>query len=208
VTSTTRAGAIGTVLLLLTANGAAWADQAETWLEGSDALASAAEVSSAGTPPEPERLDLQRLVHAAERREEAASTAPPIAGSFDYGEAGAEFGAARAGHVHEGQDLFAPAGTPLVAVRDGVILSAGSDAGRGNYVEIYSQEADETYVYFHMQAPAEVTPGERVRAGAEIGRLGCTGSCYGDHLHFEVHAGEGAEARVIDPLPLLERLTR
>ena len=205
MTSTTRAGTIGTVLLLLTANGAAWADQAESWLHGPERVAEKA--------PRLEADPGQDVARFLERRlepppAEPPPAEPPIAAPLDYGGAGAGFGAARAGHSHEGQDLFAPAGTPLVAVRDGVVLNAGSDAGRGNYVEVYSEEADETYVYFHMQGPAEVAPGERVRAGTEVGRLGCTGFCYGDHLHFEVHAGEGAEARAIDPLPLLERWTR
>jgi murein DD-endopeptidase MepM/ murein hydrolase activator NlpD len=41
----------------------------------------------------------------------------PVRGHTDWGEAGARFGAGRGGHVHEGQDVFAPAGTPLVSVR-------------------------------------------------------------------------------------------
>lgn len=129
----------------------------------------------------------------------------PVTGSVDYGDAGAVFGAVRSGHIHEGQDIFAPAGTPLVAVRDGVVVEAGTDGGRGNHVSIHSREAGETYVYFHLLSPATVQVGERVRGGDEVGRLGCTGSCYGDHLHFEVHEGDGAEGEAIDPLPLLQR---
>lgn len=195
-----RARTIGTVLLLLTATGVAWADRAESWLHGSERVAE--------TAPGPMVDSWREMATIVERSRTGPAARPPIAAPFDYGGAGAEFGAARAGHTHEGQDLFAPAGTPLVAVRDGVVLNAGSDGGRGNYVEVYSKEAGETYAYFHMQEPAEVSPGERVRAGTELGRVGCTGSCYGDHLHFEVHAGEGAEARPIDPRPLLERWSR
>lgn len=129
----------------------------------------------------------------------------PVVGSVDYGDSGAVFGAQRSGHVHEGQDVFAPAGTPLAAVRDGVVLEAGSDGGRGNHVSVYSKEADQTYAYFHLLSPAPVQAGDRVRGGEKVGELGCTGSCFGDHLHFEVHEGKGAEGRALDPLPLLER---
>lgn len=111
-----------------------------------------------------------------------------------------------AGRGHEGQDLFAPAGTPLVATRDAVVLETGSDGGRGNYVAIYSDEADQTYNYFHMIAPSSVSKGQVVVAGQELGGLGCTGSCWGDHLHFEVHAGRSPYGPVLNPVPYLNGL--
>ena len=47
----------------------------------------------------------------------------PVRGHVaDFGEADARFGAGRAGHVHEGQDVFAPAGTPLVSLRKGTVV--------------------------------------------------------------------------------------
>jgi murein DD-endopeptidase MepM/ murein hydrolase activator NlpD len=104
--------------------------------------------------------------------------------------------------------VFAPAGTPLVAVRSGIVLEAGSDAGRGNYLALFSPKANRTYVYFHMQEPARLVVGGRVVGGQRIGALGCTGSCSGDHLHFEIHAGRGATAPAVDPLPHLLRLGR
>jgi murein DD-endopeptidase MepM/ murein hydrolase activator NlpD len=42
-----------------------------------------------------------------------------------------------------------------------------------------------------------------VRGGRRVGELGCTGSCSGDHLHFEVRRGRGLEGRAEDPLPHL-----
>jgi murein DD-endopeptidase MepM/ murein hydrolase activator NlpD len=56
----------------------------------------------------------------------------PVRAPVDYGEGGAQFGADRGGRMHEGQDVFAPAGTPREAVRDGVGLETGDDGGRGN----------------------------------------------------------------------------
>jgi murein DD-endopeptidase MepM/ murein hydrolase activator NlpD len=115
-------------------------------------------------------------------------------------------GASRSGHVHEGQDVLAPAGTPLVAVRDGIVLETGDDGGRGNFISFYSPEANETYVYMHMAEPSLVRAGKRVSAGERVGSVGCTGSCFGDHLHFEERRGRGTQAPPVNPLPLLERL--
>ena len=129
----------------------------------------------------------------------------PIAGKPDYGTTENRFGNNRGDHIHEGQDVFAPAGTKLVAVRDGVVIETGYD-DRGNYAYIYSPEADETYAYFHMQSAPAVKQGEKVNAGDHVGELGCTGSCWGDHLHFEVHEGKDAYEHAIDPLPLLKKL--
>jgi len=109
---------------------------------------------------------------------------------------------------HEGQDLFAPAGTPEVAVSDAVVLeaAAGYDGGRGNYVSIYDPAADRTYNYFHMIAAPQVAPGQHVARGQELGQLGCSGSCWGDHLHFELRAGRDPYGPVLDPAPFLHTL--
>jgi murein DD-endopeptidase MepM/ murein hydrolase activator NlpD len=130
----------------------------------------------------------------------------PVRGSVSYGDAVARFGNNRGDHSHGGQDVFAKAGTPLVAVARGVVVEAGTDGGRGNHVEIYVPGARRTFAYFHMQAPTHLRVGQRVRAGQRIGRVGCTGRCFGDHLHFEVHKGRGIGAPKVDPLPLLRKL--
>ena len=96
-----------------------------------------------------------------------------------------------AGRGHEGQDMFAAAGTPELAVADAVVIEAGYDGGSGNDASIYDPAADRTYNYFHMLEPAMVSVGEHVPAGQQLGKLGCTGSCWGDHLHFEERAGRG-----------------
>ena len=131
---------------------------------------------------------------------------PIVAASVDYGETGAQFGASRGGRAHEGQDVFAPTGTPLVAVADGEVVEAGTDGGRGNYVSIYDPADKRTYNYFHMVEPAAVKQGEKVRAGQRIGGVGCTGSCYGEHLHFEVREGSDPYGAAVDPRPILEKL--
>jgi murein DD-endopeptidase MepM/ murein hydrolase activator NlpD len=130
----------------------------------------------------------------------------PVSGVIDFGESAARFGAWRDGHEHEGQDLFAPAGTPMVAVREGRVVEMGDDGGRGNYVAVWSAAARRTFVYLHMRAPTARRLGEQVDAGAGLGAVGCTGSCWGDHLHLEMRHGRGTTGSPLDPLPLLRRL--
>jgi len=131
---------------------------------------------------------------------------PVVSGTIDYGEAGAGFGAARSGHVHEGQDVFAPSGTPLVAVAEGEVVEVGTDGGRGNYLSIHDPQENRTYNYFHMLEPSSVKQGEAVRAGQRVGAVGCSGSCFGEHLHFEVRRGADPYGPAEDPLPFLEGL--
>jgi murein DD-endopeptidase MepM/ murein hydrolase activator NlpD len=61
-------------------------------------------------------------------------------------------------------------------------------------------------MYLHMLRPAVVQRGAVVEAGDRIGRVGCTGSCWGDHLHLELRRGRGTLGRPRDPFPLLRRL--
>ena len=131
---------------------------------------------------------------------------PVVSDAIDYGESGAQFGAARSGRTHEGQDMMVPTGTPLVSVAEGEVVEVGSDGGRGNYVSIHDPEEDRTYNYFHMVRPASVQEGQKVKAGQEVGAVGCTGSCFGDHLHFEVHEGRDPYGAVVDPMPILAKL--
>jgi murein DD-endopeptidase MepM/ murein hydrolase activator NlpD len=130
----------------------------------------------------------------------------PVRGVVDFGEADARFGAWRGGRRHQGQDVFAKAGTPLVAVRAGTVVEAGDDGGRGNYIAIWSPEVRVTFVYFHMRAPSPLREGEPVDAGQRLGAVGCSGACWGDHLHLEMRQGRGTTGKPLDPLPMLRLL--
>jgi len=168
-----------------------------------------ATLGAATAPRTMPELDKARLAPLDARGRIVPPASFPVqGGGVRYGEGQAAFGADRGGRMHEGQDLFAPAGTPLVAVRDGVVLETGDDGGRGNYVAIFSPAERETYLYLHMLEPAAVDPGARVRTGQRVGRVGCTGSCFGDHLHFELREGRGAERPPRDPGALLRQLQR
>src|SRR3954469_13833906 len=94
----------------------------------------------------------------------------PVLGRFKYGEGEARFHAARSGHVHEGQDIFARPGTPLVAARPGVVVDRGPawsamNGGRGNYLAIYNRADRPSYVYMHMQKPSPARIGDHLSAG-------------------------------------------
>jgi murein DD-endopeptidase MepM/ murein hydrolase activator NlpD len=137
----------------------------------------------------------------------------PLIGAHDFGDAQARFGASRYGHVHEGQDIFGKVGTPEVAVHDGVVVDRGKDGarfsgGRGNYVAIYDPADNHSFVYMHMLRPPLVQTGDKVHAGQLLGRLGCTGSCEGPHLHFEVRIGKAtlrSDTKPVDPLAYLRQ---
>jgi murein DD-endopeptidase MepM/ murein hydrolase activator NlpD len=129
----------------------------------------------------------------------------PVRGPFNWGQQAAAFGGPRGGRSHEGQDVMSRTGTPIVAVADGTVLETGNDGGRGNYLNLYDPARKVTYVYMHMVAPAAAQPGQDVAAGRRLGGVGCTGSCFGDHLHFEVRSGRGGQGAARDPRPLLEK---
>ena len=130
----------------------------------------------------------------------------PVRGIVEFGEYDARFGAWRGGRRHEGQDVFAEAGTPLVAMRAGTVVETGNDGGRGNYLALWSPQARLTFVYLHMRSPTRLGEGEQVQAGQRVGAVGCTGSCRGDHLHLEMRTGRGTTGRPVDPMPTLKLL--
>ena len=86
--------------------------------------------------------------------------------------------------AHLGVDYRAPAGAPVVAVADGLVVSAGMSGGSGNLVHLRHSNGFETE-YLHLSALA-VRAGSRVRQGELIGRVGMTGLATGPHLDYRV----------------------
>ena len=113
------------------------------------------------------------------------------------------FGDSRDGgrRAHEGVDISAPAGTPVVAVADGAITSVNSTPIGGNVIWQYDAQRNVTYYYAHLKAQI-VRRGDRVRAGDVIGTVGNSGNARSTppHLHFAVYR-PGRIA--IDPVPFL-----
>jgi murein DD-endopeptidase MepM/ murein hydrolase activator NlpD len=89
----------------------------------------------------------------------------------------------RWGRLHAGIDIGSPAGTAIRAAADGKVVLAGPTGGYGNYVCVQHTTRLNT-CYAHMSRfLTEV--GATVAQGQPIGLVGCTGNCFGDHLHFE-----------------------
>ncbi|HVE35225.1 MAG TPA: M23 family metallopeptidase [Gemmatimonadaceae bacterium] len=86
--------------------------------------------------------------------------------------------------AHEGVDLSAPAGTPIVAPAAGTVRSVGRRFGYGLTIELAHTGGVVTR-YAHCRS-AKVKPGQQVDAGAEIGTVGSSGLATAPHLHFEV----------------------
>lgn len=131
----------------------------------------------------------------------------PLVGTYTFGGKDARFGAGRKGHTHQGQDMAAADGTPVVAPRTGTVEVVRYQAsGAGHYVVLDGDGEDRDYVFMHLRAGSiVVTEGQRVRIGAPLGQVGNTGVSFGPHLHFEVWVGGGwyTGGEPIDPLPLL-----
>ncbi|HSK17477.1 MAG TPA: M23 family metallopeptidase [Gaiellaceae bacterium] len=120
------------------------------------------------------------------------------------GPLGSPFGP-RWGRMHRGIDIEGWAETRVKAALPGVVTRVGwldRHAGLGLVVKIRHADGIGT-LYAHL-ASARVQAGQRVRPGELIGRAGCTGSCTGVHLHFEVRKG----GRLVDPLRYLGRELR
>jgi len=130
----------------------------------------------------------------------------PIRGRHNYGGAGARFGAGRAGHSHQGHDTFARCGTKLVAARAGTVKFNQYHSAAGYYLVIDGYKSDYDYVYMHLQERSPFKPGDRVRTGQMIGRVGDTGDAVGCHLHFEMWTAPGwyRGGSPIDPLRYLK----
>lgn len=95
--------------------------------------------------------------------------------------------------LHAGQDYRASYGTPIVAVTDGTVTSAGRAGGCGIAVKLRHGGGIDTR-YCHMSRMA-VRRGQQVRRGQVIGYVGSTGLSTGPHLHYEMYRG----GRVINP---------
>ncbi len=118
--------------------------------------------------------------------DDSSSAAPTSTGALSWPAAGtltSRFGP-RWGRNHNGIDIASPTGTTVLAADSGTVISAGYNGGFGNAVMIDHGNGMVT-VYGHHSSLL-VAAGDRVSRGQAIGAMGCTGSCTGPHVHFEV----------------------
>lgn len=116
------------------------------------------------------------------------------------GPLGSPFGD-RWGRVHEGIDIEGWAETRVRAARSGVVTRVGWLKGYSGYGLVVKVRHAGGFVtmYAHL-AKAKVERGEWVSRGALIGRAGCTGSCSGTHLHFQMWR----DGKLVDPERFVE----
>jgi murein DD-endopeptidase MepM/ murein hydrolase activator NlpD len=131
----------------------------------------------------------------------------PVQGPYTLGGADARFGAKRSGHVHQGQDIIAAEGTPVVTPVAGLVhWRAYQAAGAGHYVVVRGDDGRD-YAFMHMQDGSVLAQkGLRVAAGERLGSVGDTGVSDGAHLHFEIWPDgwyATPDSHPIDPLPEL-----
>jgi murein DD-endopeptidase MepM/ murein hydrolase activator NlpD len=142
-----------------------------------------------------------------------AETAPPAVRSLPVGDTTGDCGSGqisspvrgietspygpRGGRNHDGIDIAAPTGTAVLAAACGTVSVREQQSGYGNMVCITHSSQFST-CYAHLSA-FNVSNGQAVKTGQVIGRVGCTGSCTGPHLHFETRVNGTAR----DPKPYL-----
>lgn len=128
----------------------------------------------------------------------------PVIGPASYSD---DWHAPRDGgaRLHKGADIFAPRGTPVIAVASGTITRLSPSGGLGGRT-VHLTTDDGTYFYYaHLDAfHVRLTEGQRVAAGSLLGFVGNTGNAITTppHLHFEIHPDGGA---AVPPLPQLDR---
>jgi murein DD-endopeptidase MepM/ murein hydrolase activator NlpD len=110
------------------------------------------------------------------------------------------------GRLHEGQDIFAPLGTPVLAAAPGFVYRIGPNNRGGNVVVVVAAGGRRHY-YAHLDAFGDIREGQAVDVHTVLGFVGTSGNAAGTprHLHFGLYEGPAGscEWNAIDPLPLL-----
>ena len=155
-----------------------------------------------GADPAPSRSR-----RGAEARLIAGDHVFPVYG--DQAECADDYGGPRQIGPHQGNDCFAPFGTPVLAVADGTLNRVGTLPISGNRLWLRSDDGD-SFFYAHLSAFAPgAVDGAEVKAGTLLGFTGNTGDAEPTppHVHFEIHPGADDD-RSIDPHAILEAWQR
>ncbi|MFJ2864902.1 M23 family metallopeptidase [Kitasatospora sp. NPDC087314] len=127
---------------------------------------------------------------------EWSAPVPDAPTSNPYGVPNSEYAAG----YHTGVDFAVGPGTPLLAVGNSTVVSAGWDGSYGK--EVVLRLADGHYAQYAHLSSLGVSEGDRVSAGEQIGRSGSTGNSTGPHLHFEIRTSNRYGA-VVNPIAYL-----
>jgi murein DD-endopeptidase MepM/ murein hydrolase activator NlpD len=180
-----------------------WEAQADA-LEAESARVAQIIAAASATPPAPPAEAVEEPVTGGSGGAEGSASAPapapaPAAQGFVWpvrGPVVSPFGQ-RWGRLHAGIDIAAPAGTPIVASAAGRVIYSGSMSGYGLIVII--QHAGGIATAYAHNSRNMVSVGQAVSQGQQIAAVGCTGTCFGDHVHFEVRVNGSP----VDPMGYL-----
>ncbi|HWI73986.1 MAG TPA: M23 family metallopeptidase [Baekduia sp.] len=132
----------------------------------------------------------------------------PVAGPHMLAAGDGRFGAGRPGHIHEGQDIVAAEGLPVVAPLAGTIIARDYQASGAGFYLAEDAADGRSFFFAHCQKDTfAVSVGQTVAAGQQLCRVGQTGDATGPHLHFEIWIGgwrRDMDSTPIDPLPQLQ----
>ena len=150
----------------------------------------ARQASAAAVPAAPAQSPVIKL---------SGDMACPVAGPVSFVDS---WGAPRAGHTHQGVDMMAATGTPVVAITAGNITMSSYGSSAGNW-QILS--GDDGNAYWYMHNDQNIVNSGHVSVGQQIATVGSTGnaSSTAPHLHFEFHPGGGS---AVNPYPLVSSL--
>lgn len=169
----------------------------------------------------PHGLQLARGAHASGRTTLTVKPAPapapvvtppegangtfPVQGPHTYGD---RFGAPRKGYTHQGQDVLAAMGTPVVAPLAGTIDTTGDQTSSAGYYVVENAVDGHAFFFAHCEhTSVAVTAGQTVAQGQRLCRVGQTGDASGPHLHFELWIGGwrvDTASHPVDPLAQLQ----
>jgi peptidoglycan LD-endopeptidase LytH len=122
----------------------------------------------------------------------------PVGGAVSFIDS---WGDPRSGHTHQGVDMMAGYGTPLLAITSGVITLSSYGSSSGNWIILSGSDGNS---YWYMHNEQNLVSSGSVSTGQQIATLGDTGNAAGTpHLHFEYHPGGGA---AVNPYPLVASL--
>ena len=131
----------------------------------------------------------------------------PVGGPWTYGGEGAQFGADRGSHSHQGQDIMAAEGTPVISPRAGYVYwKAYQEGGAGHYLVVRADDGRDLVFMHLVSGSPTVGKGDPVTAGQQIAQVGNTGRSEAPHLHFEIwpQGWYAKDSHPVDPRPDLD----
>jgi murein DD-endopeptidase MepM/ murein hydrolase activator NlpD len=132
----------------------------------------------------------------------------PVQGAWTWGSDGGGFGADRGDHSHQGQDISAAEGTPLVSPVAGSVFFRDFQKGGAGYYMVIRGEDGRDYVFMHLlEGSPLLEKGDVVAKGQQFAQVGNSGRSSGPHLHFEIWPDgwySSKESKPIDPRPEME----